>query len=798
MNAYQPKLKFWRKGTIKRLFLGLFVVALVISAVGFITVAYLSKDLPNPDRLKEREVVQSTRIYDRTGKVLLYDIHNLKKRTLIALEEIPAYVEWAALAAEDANFWQHEGFDIWGILRSVWVDLKAGKKAQGGSTITQQLVKNAILSPEKTFSRKIKEIILAWEIEQKFSKKEILQMYLNEIPYGSNIYGIEAAAQSFFNKSTSDLSISEAALLASLPRAPTYYSPYGPNKDKLMDRHAWVLDGLYKQGYISEEEYQEAKNQKLFFASPNPIKAPHLVMYVKEQLIEKYGERVVEERGLKVTTTLDMKLQEAAEKIIREESANNAVNHQAKNAALVALDPRSGEILALVGSRDYFDLQNDGNVNVATRPRQPGSSIKPLVYATAFKKGYTPNTIIFDLQTDFDARENEEYIPENYNGQFRGPVTFREALAMSLNVPSVKVLYLAGVKDSIATASDLGISTLTDPNRYGLSLVLGGGEVTLLEETSAYSAFANDGIYFPENAILKVEDSQGKILEEFKPRGKRVLDQQIARLINDVLSDNEARAPMFGPNSNLYLGARPVAAKTGTTTEYRDAWTVGYTPQLAVGVWVGNNNNAAMENIASGGRVAGPIWNKFMKIALNGKPIIDFTPPEPTVEPINQGAKVKIDKITGKLATDLTPPHLVEEKIFQEVHSILYYINPQDPQFPAWEAPVLAWAKEHSYNLVIPTEYDGIHTLNNQPKVTIQNLIKNSDSIEVAVTVQSNLTTKQVDFFFDNALIKSDFATPYSAYFTIPSLVPGEHLLKVRAYDAVDNLGEATRTITLP
>lgn len=799
MNGYKPKLKFWRKQTVRRLFFVILTLFLIFVAGVLGAFAYFSKDLPNPDRIKEREVIQSTRIYDRTGEILLYDIHNLKKRSLVELNEIAAYVQWAAVTAEDENFWHHRGFDIKGIIRAFWANLKEKKISQGGSTITQQLVKNAILTPNRTLTRKVKEIILSIEIEKRFSKNDILQMYLNEIPYGSNIYGIEAASQSFFNKSARDLSLSEAVLLATLPKAPSWYSPYGIHTDELFSRHKMILNKMYNLGYITESDLIEALAQKLKFASPNPIKAPHFVMLVRESLIEKFGERVVAEGGLRVITSIDIKLQQLAEDIIKEESAKNLSQYKAKNASLVAINPNTGEILAMVGSRDYFDLENDGNVNVALRSRQPGSSIKPFIYATAFKKGYTPNTIVFDLETNFETREEKEYSPQNYDNKFRGPVTFRQGIAMSLNIPSVKVLYLAGVRDSTKTTKDMGITTLTEPERYGLSLVLGGGEVKLLEETSAYGVFATEGIRFPYQSVLKISNSQGETLEEFKPKGKRVLEENIARTISDLLSDNEARTPMFGANSNLYLGARPVAAKTGTTSEYRDGWTLGYTPQLVVGVWVGNNDNTPMKNKASGGRVAAPIWNRFMKEALAGEEILEFNQPlEIEEEPIRQIKKVKIDKITGKLATELTPPHLVEERIFQEVHSVLYYIDPADHQFINWESPVLTWAKEHNYNNSIPIEYDDIHTKNNQPQIKITKLSAQNELLEIQADIQAILQLKQVDFLFNGQLMATDKTEPYAALYTIPTNKPGNHLVTVRAYDLVDNVGEESQSISLP
>ena len=798
---YQPKLKFWRAEVIKRMAVFVVVVLLIFVAAGLSAFAYFSKDLPNPERLTERQLIQSTRIYDREGKVLLFDIHNEKKRTMVNLEDIPAHISFAAIAAEDENFYKHNGFDLKGITRAFFTNLKEGKIKQGGSTITQQLVKNAILTPERTITRKIKELILSWEIERRFTKEDILQLYLNEIPYGSNVYGIEAAAQSIFNTPATDLTISQSALLASLPKAPTYYSPYGLHKEELMDRHDKTLKKMFDLGYIYEEDYEQALNEELIFSTPNPIKAPHFVMYVKEQLVEMFGDRLVEEGGLKVTTTLDIELQQLAEDIIVEESQKNLTNYDAKNSALVALNPNTGEILAMVGSRDYFDVNNDGNVNVTLRPRQPGSSMKPFAYATAFKKGYTPETVVFDLETNFgEDGQGNEYIPGNYDDKFRGPLTMRQCIQMSVNVCSVKTLYLAGIGDTLKTAKDLGLETFADESRFGLSLVLGGGEVKLLEHVNAYGTFATSGVHYPNFPIVKVEDQEGNVIFKQEIEGKQAIDEEIARTITDVLSDNKARAPVFGSNSNLYLGARPVAAKTGTTSEYRDAWLVGYTPQLAVGVWTGNNDNTPMKKDASGGRVAGPIWNRFMREALEGEEIIEFIPPVGNSKPkIDQARAVKIDKITGKLATDLTPPHLVEEKVFQEVHSVLYYVDPKSDQFPLWEQPVIEWASERNYNSSAPTEYDDVHTLENRPIPKIINLTKpGNNNLRVDVSVEAKLEMKQVDFFFDGNLVATDSTAPYSAFFRMPSTTPGSHILSVKAYDVVDNIGDLSQTVSLP
>ncbi|MDP3710437.1 MAG: transglycosylase domain-containing protein, partial [bacterium] len=540
----------------------------------------LIKNLPRPEKIRERNVVESTKIYDRTGNILLYEIHGEEKRTIVPLGEIPESVKSATLAAEDINFYNHSGIDMQGILRAIFSNLKSGRLAQGGSTITQQLIKSSLLSPEKTFSRKIREQILALLLERKYSKDEILEMYLNQVPYGSNAYGIESAARTYFAKGVKDLNINEAAALAAMTKAPSYYSPYGSNKEELYHRKNKIIDKMAEVGFIDRESAESAKNKSLIF---QPIKssiiAPHFVMFVRSLLNEKFGEDFIEKGGLKVITTLDWKLQEEAEKIIKEGAERNKKTFGASNAALVAINPKNGEILSMVGSRSYWEKSEpdgcspgldclfDPHVNVSTRLRQPGSAFKPFVYATAFEKGYTPETVLFDVQTEFnpkcDPTGNQEYAsdmqfgpcyhPRNYDESFRGPVSLRQSIAQSLNLPSVKLLYLAGIQDTIKTAKRMGITSLNEPEKYGLSLVLGGAEVTLLDMTSAFGVFAREGLLSPKTPIIRIENSRGEILEEKKEELIPVLDSETARTINDVLSDNEARQPMFHPRSSLYF-----------------------------------------------------------------------------------------------------------------------------------------------------------------------------------------------------------------------------------------------------
>lgn len=806
------KQKFYQR--IKRsVLIALVICFLVITG----TFAYYAKDLPSPNKINARNVAESTKIYDRTGEVLLYEIHGEIKRTLVSLDQISDYVIKATIACEDQDFYKHHGFDLRGILRAALLNIR-GENLQGGSTITQQFVKNSILTSERTFARKIKELILAIEMELRFSKNEILQMYLNEIPYGSNAYGIEAASETFFGKKAKDLTLAESALLAALPKAPTYYSPFGNHPEELKARQEWILDRMVEEEFITREEADQAKKEKLKFVEKKEnIIAPHFVLYVKDQLVSTYGEKFIQEGGLKVYTTLDINLQRLAEKVIAEGVERNK-KYNAQNAALSAIDPKTGHILAMQGSKDYFDKENDGNVNVAIRNRQPGSSFKPYAYAAAFKKGYTPKTIIFDLETDF----GENYKPRNYNLVQYGPVTMKKALAGSLNIASVKTLYLAGIDDTINLAQQLGITTLDDRERYGLSLVLGGGEVKLLDHVAAFSVFAADGIKHKKTAILRIIDQNGKTLEDnSKNEGNRVLDSQIARLISDILSDNQARSFVFGARNYLTLGSRPVAAKTGTTQEFRDAWTIGYTPSLAAGVWVGNNDNSKMKNGAAGAVVAAPIWHDFMEEALAGQEIESFPKPEPvqTKKPILNGQLAQEVKVTvclpsEKLATDQCPEHLREERVYKKVHTILYYVdrnnpqgpypaNPQkDPQFARWEAAVQAWAKAQGYkDEEPPKDYDELHEAKNQPVVKILTP-KDGDKITsspmtIKAEASAPLGMKKVEFYLDNIKIGSDNSPPYQISYDVLKVTNGNHALIVRAFDRVDNQGETNISIDI-
>jgi 1A family penicillin-binding protein len=719
-----PKADFWRKKGKKekkklKIFQKLLLITLSFTSIGIlillIFIANLSRDLPNPNQLINREVAQSTKIYDRSGEHLLYEIHGEEKRTLISLEDIPDHVKKATIAIEDKNFYKHSGFSVWAMVRTAITNVVYQRRA-GGSTLTQQFVKNAILSSEKSYVRKIKEIILAQRIEKKFSKDEILQMYLNEIPYGSNAYGVEAASQKFFNKSVRDINVAEGALLAALPQAPTRYSPYGPNTELLLGRKDYILKLMAEQGYISEAEKEAALNYEIKFArAETSIFAPHFVMMIRTMLAQKYGEIEMEKSGFKIYTTIDWEKQKIAEEVIKEKTENYQEKYSASNAALVAIDPKTGQVLAMVGSRNYFDDSIDGQVNIPESLRQPGSSIKPIVYAALFEKGYLPETKLYDVVTNFSTDTGTPYTPQNYNGKEYGPISLREALAGSLNIPAVKAMYLVGINTVLNLTENMGYTSLTDRSRYGLSLVLGGGEVKMLEHVNAFSAFAREGKIQDLAFVLKIEDRDGKIIEEYKEKERRVLTTKASRTINAILSDNKAREFIFGSRNALILSDRPVAAKTGTTNDYKDAWTIGYTPSLVTGVWVGNADNTKMSSGADGSVVAAPIWNEFMKRVLTGTPVEIFNALE--VEKTGKAAidgelkfsvKMEIDKETGLIATTKTPEDAKEEIEIYDHKSILFYVdkndplgpvpeNPEkDPQFLIWEEAIKKWSKENN------------------------------------------------------------------------------------------------------
>jgi 1A family penicillin-binding protein len=794
--------------------------------------------MPSFDTFDARQVVQSTKIYDRTGEILLFDLGSNLRRTVVPYGEISHNVKNAAVAIEDAEFYQHKGIKPKAILRAVLVNLTNLGFSQGGSTITQQVVKNSLLTTEKKISRKLKEWVLAIKLEKIASKEQILGLYLNESPYGGNLYGIEEASLAFFGKKAKDVTVAEAAYLAALPNAPTYYSPYGIHRDKLEERKNFVLDRMKELGFISEEEYVDANEERVLFApqEEQSIKAPHFVMFIRSYLEEVYGKEVVNNGGLKIITTLDYELQKTAEEIVSRNALENAEKFNASNAGLVATDPKTGDILVMVGSRNYFDPDIDGNFNIALAHRQPGSAFKPFVYATAFKKGYSPETVVFDVETEFqttctpegkpissEGNPDECYMPENYDDVFRGPVSLRNALAQSINVPAIKTLYLSGISDSIRTAQSMGIESLVDANRYGLTLVLGGGEVSLLDITGAYGVFANNGIKNTPRSILYVEDKLGNILENATEHPERVIDAEVALQISNVLSDNDARAPAFGERSFLFFQDRDVAAKTGTTNDYRDAWIVGYTPDIAVGAWAGNNDNSPMEKKVAGFIIA-PLWNEFMLEVLKKLPNEKFKPPQKkageNTKPILRGVwgggeTYFIDSVSGKLATVYTPKETREERVVQNVHSILYWVdkkNPtgeppahpeQDPQFFLWETAVQKWASSSHLlksSFVIPKEVDDIHTPALSPKITIVSPTTSVSypinvKINVLLNKQSRFTLSSADYFINDVYIGSVKKEPFIFSFISDDIVDikENNTLRVVVTDSVFNKGSATQ-----
>lgn len=622
---------------LKKALLWLTSLLLFIAVLSAGIYFYLLKDLPHPEKLITRPQPITTRILDRKGR-LLYKIYRQQNRTLIKLENLPSALIQATIAIEDAEFYQHHGFSLKGILRSVAKNLAEGK-LQGGSTITQQLVKNALLNSEKTFTRKFKELILSIQTEIRFTKEEILQMYLNEVGYGGATYGAEEAAWKYFGKSARQLSLAESALLSGLPASPTRYSPFGTHPELAKSRQRQVLQRMVAEGFITPAQADAAAAEELIFQlQSTDIQAPHFVMYVKNQLVENYGEQLVEEGGLEVITSLDLDLQQLAEKIVHEEVGRLSSLNVTNGASLITR-PETGEILAMVGSKDYFDLSHDGNVNVTVSLRQPGSSIKPLNYAVAFNHGYTPSSLISDSPVSYQIPGQAAYSPKNYDGRFHGQVSLRTALASSYNVPAVKLLASYGIDNLVDLGRKLGITTWEDSSRFGLALTLGGGDIKMVDMAVAYGTFANLGHKVNLQPILQVTDSHGKILQPY-PSGfkdsqeKSVpeLDPRIAYLINHILADNQARTPAFGPHSLLYLPGKTVAVKTGTTNQLRDNWTFGYTPDYLVAAWVGNNDNSPMSQVASGVTGASSIWNRLMSTLLADQPDHPFPVPEGIIE----------------------------------------------------------------------------------------------------------------------------------------------------------------------
>ncbi len=826
-----------------KMFLGLALAGGVFALALF---AYIAKDLPSPGNVNNRFIIESTKIYDRTGTHLLYEVHGEEKRTIINLSDIPESVRYATITLEDQNFYHHFGIQPKAILRAALKDVITLDAAQGASTITQQFVKNSLLTSERTLIRKIKEVILALEIEAKFTKDEILGMYLNEIPYGSNAYGIEAAAQTFFGKSARDLTLDEAALLSALPRGTAYYSPYGSRVDRLVGRKDYALQQMAKLGYITTDQANEAiavdtiqkiKPQK------NIIAAPHFVMYIRDYLANKYGEQSIEQNGLKVITTLDWDKQMAAEEAVRNQVDKNK-RWKAANAALVAIDPRTAQVLSMVGSKDYFGPSEpagcvsgkncvfEPNFNVAIAQRQPGSSFKPYVYLTAFMKGYLPETMLYDTQTEFETAEGKSYAPNNYDGQFHGPLPMMKALSGSLNIPAVKTLYLVGVKDAIALAKSLGITDLNRPDKLGLSLVLGGGEVKLLDHVHAYATLANGGVRYPVTSILRVEDSKGTVLEAYQnSTGERVVDEKYVAMLDSVMSNNENRSWVFGEKSPLAFTDRLVAAKTGTTNEFRDGWTIGYTPSLAVGVWAGNNDNSPMVEGADGVNVAAPIWRAFFDKALVNTAHEEFPKYNPddeigdgegkTDKPMLNGQleskdDIKVCEIPGEknkycLANKYCRDKDIEKKDFVSPHDILFYLNKEDPrgpvpdkpeqdsQYKSWEKGVKEYysSKKGVVLAEPPTEDCKASDFSNyQPTIHFNGGSFSSATVSLSASVDAPYGVKSVVYSADGHEVGTANSKPYSVNYTVPTEKNGSSItIRVEVTDENGNTASDSGSI---
>jgi penicillin-binding protein 1C len=846
----------------------IFSLISILFILGGIVAVWISR-LPLPDlsAFNAIQVPQSTKIYDRTGKILLYNIHENVQRTVVPLSNISPYIQNASVAIEDSDFYTNIGIQAASIIRSALVDLFTGSYDQGGSTITQQVIKNSLLTQSKTISRKIEEWVLAIKLTRAMPKAEILATYLNETGYGGNMYGVEEASKAYFGTDASAVDLAQAAYLAALPQAPSYYSPYGQNKAALTARQKLVLQRMLDNKFITQDQYTQAIAENVQFLPQNTgtLLAPHFSMYVRNYLEQKYGDTAVDNGGLKVTTTLDYNLQQKMEQIVANFAPQIKKQFDATNMAMVAIDPTTGDILAMVGSENYYDTANDGNFNAATTYRQPGSTFKPFVYSTLFEKGYTPETILFDVKTQFStqctvdgkpkdptASSSVCYEPDEYDKIYDGPVTIRYALAQSRNIPAVKALYLAGIPDSIQTAQNMGITSLTNPQNYGLSLVLGGGEVSLLQMTSAYGVFANDGIRNPYRAVLEVDDSNGNILEQTTTSPIQVMPIQPVREINSILSDPSHGIRMSSISAITDPMGRPVAIKTGTTNNYKDVWAIGYTPNLVVGAWAGNNDDTPMDqNIAS--LVITPVWGAFMTEALPSFPVENFKAPDPSptnLKPVMRGiwqggTSYMIDSISGKLATQYTPPSMVKEVVQDNVDSILQWVdknnplgpiptNPaNDPQYPYWEYGVRQWFenvylpahpdfKEFGTSTILnalngplitsglasgtpllpdmPTQYDDVHVPANFPQVTItypasDTAVSADQKVVVNFTETGKFPIEKSDLYI-NGQYMSENDSNLTQFTFVPSDVQGINMdatntITVSVYDNVLNEGTA-------
>jgi len=807
---WRSRLKKWNWGKI--------VLLAVVIGVVFVLAMFLlvARDLPDPNQV-QRKTGYSTVILDREGEEVLFDLYTDENRKFTPLDEIPEYLQQATVAVEDKDFYEHQGFDIMGMLRGLSRLFTRGR-AQGGSTLTQQLVKNVLLTGERKISRKIKEFVLAVRIESQFSKDEILQMYLNEAPYGGTAWGVAAAAEMYFDKEVSELDLIECVVLAGLPQSPTAYSPYGSNPDAYIDRATAVARRMEEDGYITEEietEVVDALDEVEFRALGTSIHAGHFVMEVRSLLEEMYGPEMLDQGGWKITTTLDWDLQSKAEEIVADEIAEVNDSLHITNGASIIMDTDTGEVLSMVGSKDFFAEDIDGEVNVVNSLRQPGSSIKPLVYATAFTEGYNPSSVLMDVVTEFPgADENTPYEPKNYDGEEHGLLHLRDALGSSINVPAVKLIALVGVKDVLSQGYEMGLTSLEPTketlSRLGLSMALGGGEVRLLDMATAYSAFANGGMGIEPVFILKIEDPSGDVVYEHKEIKKdRVLDEKVAFLINDILSDNNARLITFGTNSYLNMGDRAVAVKTGTTNDMRDNWTIGWTRDRIVGVWVGNNDNSPMKNVASGVSGASPIWRKQMLETLTKTPDVAWEVPGGVEQmeldtvsgyPVHDGfpsytewvisgtlpsgddpihKKIKVCKgQTDKLAGILQ----VAQGNYEEREVI--EIREEDPltDKDLWQKAIDNWISQQADDKYrVPTEYcessEGIDVQIISPKDRSR---VDGETVIIRFEIASNKSIEWAKLYIDGELEQEFSSLPYTKEVRLND---GQHTIRVLAKD---------------
>ncbi len=797
-----------------------------LSALGYGFFLYLAMGLPDVGALSNSVIGQSTKIYDRTGTVVLADINPDNNRIVVSSSDVTEIMKNATVAIEDKTFYTNPAFDLQGTIRALLTDIIHGRLVEGGSTITQQLAKNIFLTSHKDVLRKLKELILALRLEKRYSKDQILTMYLNDVPYGPNIYGVEMASKDYFGVDVKNINLNEAATLAALPQAPSYYSPWGPNTAELQSRKNTVLQDMLAQGYITQAQFNQAGSALPQFLPPQKFgKAPNFVNYVENYLTQQYGANALEVGGMKVITTLDWNLQQEAEASVKNGIARDSQLYNGNNGALVAEDPKTGQILAMVGSKDYYapsypsgcsgsSCLFQGQFNVATQGmRQPGSSLKPFIYMGLFERGFTPNTVLWDVPTEFETgnsscppqvsfnvKNSQCYHPVDFEGYFSGPMNMAYALANSVNVPAVKALYLLGIQNAIKILDSFGIHTMDNQPNLGLSLVLGGGDVNLADMVNAYSVLADNGVYHEQTAILQVTDANGNVLYQYANNGTQVVNSNYPKLINGILSNISLRSPLFQNSLNqTVVPGYDVALKTGTTNNYSDAWTFGYTPDLVAGVWAGNNNNQPMSARGSSILAAVPMWHDFMSQALQSFPQDAFEPPEP------------ISGSSAYLNGNLTQG---------EYHNILYYLGMTgDPEYTNWETGVNAWLQSHtvdpaSFTLVNPgSEETGTQQTPTTPASTTSAEASNiqiniispqngsfvSAPLSVSAQISSALPISKIEVYLNGSLVDSsygDFGGDYMYSKQINNvLLNPQDMLVVRVTDA--NGGSSSRKVII-